>query len=106
MKIADLPYYVKFVFLCGGTGRTTSDINLISRIKRASLHERAFSLDVGDRIYFEPENDNIYRISSISIKQLLDDTKDMLIGVDLEDSDLQGEPKEWLMKILVTMELE
>lgn len=104
MKIEDLPYYVKFVFLCGDIGHSTADINLISLIKNADTRERIYSLNVGDRIIFEPESDKVYQISSISVNHLLEDTKDMLLGIDLEDAEpMQGERKEWLLKILIKM---
>lgn len=107
MKIQDLPYYVKFVFLCGDTSYSTADINQMAYIKNADTLKRVYSLSIGDRILFEPENEIVYQITNVSIKQILEDTKDMLLGVDLEDTEtMQGQPKEWLLKVLVEMEKE
>lgn len=107
MKISELPYYVKFVFLCeNDTGYSTADFNLLSLIQDANSGKRIYALEVGQRLIFEPQSDKIYRVTSIAVKHLFEDTKDMLLGIDLEDCPMQGDAKEWLLKILVRMELE
>ena len=47
-------------------------------------------------------NERIYKITSVAVKHLFEDTEDMRLGVDLEDcSSMQGNEKEWLLKILI-----
>lgn len=106
MKIANLPYYVKFTFLAGDTAFSTADINMVSHIKNAKTRERVNSLSVGDRIVFAPD-ETVYRITVVSVNHLFEDTKDMLLGVDLEDApSMQGSEKEWLLKLTFRMEKE
>jgi len=103
MKIPELPYYVKFVFLCSDQECfATSDFRMLKHIKSAETGEPVCSLDVGDRIVFAPSADKIYRITSVAVKHLLDDTNQMRLGFDSEDcTSMQGEEKDWLLKILI-----
>ncbi len=104
MRISDLPYYVKFVFLSEGASYSTADSKMLSHIVRADSRARMRSLEVGDRIIFEPQSDKVCTITKISIRHIFDDTADMLKGVDLEDAPMQGDSKEWLLKVVVEME--
>lgn len=108
MKISELPYYVKFVFLCSdGECYSTSDIKMLEHIKSAESGEPVSSLDVGDRIMFAPNTDGIYCITSVAIKHLADDTELMRLGFDTEDcATMQGEEKDWLLKILIRTDRE
>ncbi len=108
MKIAQLPYYVKFVFLCSdGSCYSTADIAMMEHIRRPNSDERVFSFDVGDRITFAPNNDKVFRITEVAIKHLHDDTNMMQLGFDSEDcTSMQGEAKDWLLKILIRAERE
>lgn len=108
MKISELPYYVKFVFLCSdGQCYSTTDINMIEYIKSTESGKRIYSLEVGDRIMFTPENDATYKIASVAIQQLGDDTEEMRLGFDSEDcTSMQGEEKDWLLKILILADRE
>ncbi len=108
MKISELPYYVKFVFLCSdGECYSTTDIKMLEYIKSAESGEPISSLEVGNRIMFAHENDGIYRIASVAIHQLLDDTELMRMGFDSEDcTSMQGEEKDWLLKILIHADRE
>ena len=64
-------------------------------------------MEVGNRIMFAPENEGIYRIASVAIYQLLDDTELMRMGFDSEDCTLmQGKEKDWLLKILIRADRE
>jgi hypothetical protein len=108
MKISELPYYVKFVFLCSdGNCYSTSDIRMLEHIKSVESGEPVSFLGVGDRIIFVPKTDDIYRIASVAIQYIVDDTELMHLGVDLEDcTEMQGEKKNWLLKILLRADRE
>ncbi len=108
MKISELPYYVKFVFLCSdGACYSTADIAMLNHIKKPGSEQRVFSLDVGDSIVFEPDGEKVYRITEVAIRHLVDDTDTMRLGVDTEDcTSMQGRPKEWLLKVLIKAERE
>ena len=108
MKISELPYYVKFVFLCSdGNCYSTSDIKMLEHIKSVESGEPVSSLEVGNRIMFAPNTDGIYRIASVAIQQLTDDTELMRLGFDTEDcTSMQGEEKDWLLKILIRADRE
>jgi len=103
MKISQLPYYVKFVFLCSDQGcYSTSDIKMLEYIHNADSGKPISSLDVGDRIIFAPNCGKVYKIASVAIRHLFDDTELMRLGFDCEDcTSMQGEGKEWLLKILI-----
>lgn len=108
MKISKLPYYVKFVFLCSnGTCISTTDVEMIDHIIDPDTGRRIYSLDVGDRIIFEQDYENIYKIKSIGVRQIQDDTDLMKYGFDTEDcTEPQGASKDWLLKLLITADLE
>jgi hypothetical protein len=108
MKISELPYYVKFVFLCSDNACfSTSDIKMLEHIKSAESGEAVSYLEVGNRIMFAPNTDTIYRITSVAIKHLVDDTELMRLGFDSEDcTSMQGEEKDWLLKILIHADRE
>lgn len=108
MKISELPYYVKIVFLCSDQACfSTSDIKMLKHIKRADSEDPISSFEVGDRIIFAPDADKIYQISSVAIKHLFDDLDLMRLGFDSEDcTSMQGEEKDWLLKILVRADRE
>ncbi|MDP0496012.1 MAG: hypothetical protein Q7Q73_07355 [Verrucomicrobiota bacterium JB024] len=107
MNISKLPYYVKFVFLSGGDCYSTADINMLFHVKEAKSRQRMRSLDIGDRLIFEPQEDKVYRVTSISIRQIVEDTDDMNLGFDSEDAPaMQGADKECLFKVLVRMEID
>ena len=108
MKISELPYYVKFVFLCSDDNcYSTSDIKKLEHIKSVESGEPVSSLEVGNRITFAPNTNGIYRIASVAIQQLVDDTELMRLGFDTEDcTSMQGEEKDWLLKILIRADRE
>ena len=108
MRISELPYYVKFVFLCSDGGcYSTADITMLEHIKSAESGKPVSSLEVDNRITFAPNTDRIYRITSVAIKHLGDDTELMRLGFDLEDStSMQGKEKDWLLKILIRADRE
>ena len=105
MNIAELPYYVQFVFSASnGDCMQTTDPELMDFIKRGDSNERAHRLKVGDVIRSEPEGKK-YKITEIVIRYLYDDTELMKYGIDLEGCvESQGETKDALFGVLVKMD--
>ncbi len=74
---------------------------MLDHIRDADSGERMFSIEVGNRIIFEPKKE-IYQVTTVAIKHLHDDTELMRLGFDSEDcGSMQGEPKDWLLKLLI-----
>ncbi len=107
MKIKDLDYYAKFIFsTVSDTGEcySTTDRELLKFVKNNKTGETKNGFSIGDVIKFEPEN-KPFKITDISIRRMVDDTKLLKIGLDLSDcANQQGEPKEALFLVHLTIE--
>lgn len=107
MKIRDLDYYAKFIFsTISDTGEcySTTDRELLKFVKNHKTGETMNGFSVGDIINFEPEN-KPFKITEISIRRMVDDTDLLKIGLDLSDcANQQGEPKEALFLVHITIQ--
>lgn len=105
MKIAELPYYVEFVFnSSNGDCLSTADPELMQFIKQGDSNDQAHKFQVGDVIRFDPEGKK-YKIKEIIIRFLFDDTELMKYGFDLEGCvETQGKKKETLFGVLLKMD--
>lgn len=104
MKIAELPYYVQFVFnSSNGDCFSTADPEMFEFIKYADSGNPVNRLEIGHTITFEPEGKS-YIIEDIVIRHIVDDTDLHKYGFDMEGcTEMQGEAKEWFFSILVRM---
>ena len=108
MKLKDIPYFIKFTFIGDEEDYncySLADRETLKFVKSKHSKESVSSLKTGDEIYFESDASDIkhYRITEILIQHIVDDTDSLKYGIDSEDCIEQGEPKEWLFKILVRM---
>ncbi|WP_299009803.1 hypothetical protein [uncultured Tenacibaculum sp.] len=109
MKLKDIPYYAKFIFKTADneTCFSTTDFEMIKFIVDAHSDETINKLKIGQKIQFQPIEDNpdIYKVSDISIRHLYDDTETMSFGFDKEDCNInQGDRKEWLFSLLIKLD--
>lgn len=108
MKITDLPYYPNFVFMSENSDAcfSTKDIEMFEFIKYEQSQSKVDSLEVGDKIYFEPNNEMIYEIISVSIRQIVEDTDFFNYGFDSQNcTEIQGKQKSSMLKIMIKMNL-
>lgn len=107
--ISGLPYYANFVFMSTNSDAcfSTADIDLIkNHLKYSDNENEVYSLQIGNTIYFDPNDTLDYRITDIQIQDIVADTEITKYGFDSENcTAIQGENKEHLFKVLIYMEL-
>jgi hypothetical protein len=111
MKLADIPYFVKFIFSCENCDDcfSTTDSEMMKYVINESTGKPVIGLKIGQVLQFEPIDENLkkYKIQDIIIRHLFDDTDGLKYGFDSQDCvSSQGEPKEWLFSILIKLELQ
>ena len=108
MLIKDIPFFVKFIF-SGDTGDcySTTDIEIFEFIKYKSTNKAIYGIEVGDKIYFEPNpQSKFYEVTNVKIRHLTKDTETQKYGIDSEDcTGASGKEKEYFFSILVNMKL-
>ena len=106
MKLEQIPYFVKFIFSCeNGECFSTSDSEMLKFIIDKNTNEKIDRLFIGQKLNFEPteENENTYEIIDIKLRHIFHDTEYHKKGIDMEDCEYpQGENKEWLFSVLIS----
>ena len=97
MDISNLDYYVKFVFILEGKDLDfpTSDIKVLKEVIPNS------EFKIGQEISF---NDEAYVIKDIYVKDVNETTRSNDIGWSASESQMQGDKKESLVTIVITVE--
>ena len=78
-----------------------SDVEMFQHIINNATSNPISSIEMGDRLCFEPNLTVVYEVSNIGILKLWNDTEDLKYGVDLSNCDLKGSIKEQLFKVKI-----
>lgn len=107
MLLNDIPYFVKFTF---ASNNSEDCYSLVSKenlnfVKHSKTKEQVGFLRIGELISIEVDEGiyKNYKITDISIEQLVDDIKILNYGLD-PHCDPAVLDKEWLFKILVAID--
>lgn len=104
MKVADLPYFVKFIFSCDdGYCFQTSNFDNFQFIIDNTTNEKIDSLYIGQKIRLrEVDKEDSYEIYNIKIRHLFDNTDWHRYGVDSESCNCPDD-NEWVFSILISI---